>query len=502
MSQESYKEMLFSRQYVMAEQSSNNFSTLNTFRFDKFFLYVHPLLDVTFSETEHSKALLLGYAINPHVPSMTNQDVVDSICTQALSVEDVAKSLYPLSGRFALYIFIKGDLFVFHDACGYRTVVYTKTPNGMLFGSDEQIMQQHTPLTKGEKYEQFINSDLPTIFENFIPAGLSLFENVSKLIANHYLIVSTLTQKRFFPYKTLEVTDDIETVANKSIAILKGEFEALRLRGYKFAFTATAGRDSRLLMSFVNEFAEEVFYYTMSYWKVVGDHYDISVPRKILTQRGVEHHVFDCTQPSSDDFDTFYRNNTTMAHKEWGGIAYGMLKRYPTDLLNVKGVASEIACCYYYSVKGKLVNQGFVDSVEELVHYSHQEPMLTVPFTKNKLEEWFSETYELQVKYHYSPLDLFFWEQRMSSWQAQSQLEWDIVQESFTPFNNRELLSTILSLSKKHRIKQNNFLYKTIIHKQCPDLLIIPYDDEKSGLRLLLQLLNRGYKKLKQSIFK
>ncbi len=491
MSQESYKEMLFSRQYVMAEQSCNNFSTLNTFRFDKYFLYVHPLLDVTFSETEHSKALLLGYAINPHVPSMTNQDVVDSICTQALSVEDVAKSLYPLSGRFALYIFIKGDLFVFHDACGYRTVVYTNTPNGMLFGSDEQIMQQHTPLIKGENDEQFNNSILPSLFENWIPAGTSLYRDVNKLIANHYLDFQTYTQKRFYPTAKLEYADNFLEVVGITKKIIKGSLEALKLRKKKLAFAITAGRDSRFLLSFLDKDINDIYFYTIGYEKFAGNKFDIEVPSKILKSLNGRHNIIDANNTTNSDFSEMYMKNTMMSHLDLSDIAYAMTEKYPSEYINLKGVASEIVSCYYYSKGKKLLNDGFVKSMEEVLELAHVTDMLEVPFAKKALTEWYDEIFDLQEKFHFSPYDMFFWEQRMSCWQAQSQLEWDMVHESFIPLNNRELIFSILNMNKKYRIKQNNLLYTHIINEQAPYLLKTPYDNEKKGIRLLIRLVKR-----------
>jgi hypothetical protein len=47
----------------------------------------------------------------------------------------------------------------------------------------------------------------------------------------------------------------------------------------------------------------------------------------------------------------------------------------------------------------------------------------------------------------------------MGSWQAQSQLEWDIVQEVFTPFNSRELLDYMLRMDMSYRQGHNPKLY-------------------------------------------
>ena len=61
--------------------------------------------------------------------------------------------------------------------------------------------------------------------------------------------------------------------------------------------------------------------------------------------------------------------------------------------------------------------------------------------------------------FNYLLLDLFYWEHRMGGWQAQSQLEWDIVQEVFTPFNSRELFDIMLSIDPLKRKCEKPSLY-------------------------------------------
>jgi len=68
---------------------------------------------------------------------------------------------------------------------------------------------------------------------------------------------------------------------------------------------------------------------------------------------------------------------------------------------------------------------------------------LGIPFIEARLTDWFNEVNNPNVNFGYPILDLFHWEVSTGSWQTQNQLEWDIVHETFTPFNNRELLDTL-----------------------------------------------------------
>jgi len=482
----------YSRQFVMSPIPSDKFAGFQETMFGNHYVYVHSLLPFKKVDAGIVKIILFGYIIDPYHTDWHDEDILLHICNNTKTVDDVAELLYPLSGRFALFIEINEQLFVFHDPCGFRTVTYTKTDKGLIFGSDEQIINEVITLKKGEKFAEYENSELKKTFENFLFAGVSLYEDVYKLVANHYLETDTVTQVRFFPNKKILKTNDIESVANKSIEIIKGEFLALANRNKNFAFTITAGRDSRLLMAFVDNVYNNVFYYTMSYWNRINNHHDLRVPAKILKKRKIPHHIFDCTNPSSENFLNIYMKNSTMAHKEWCDIAYGMDKYYPTERLNIKGVASEIVTCYIHP---QHKNDEYVENYNEFTSNGLYIPLVT-SFNVNALKKWFEDAKNIQEKCNISPYDLFEWEQRMSSWQAQSQLEWDIVQESYVPYNNRELLFTMLTLHKDYRIKKTNKLYKLILQKQNPFLLKYSYDNEKKGLLKIFQLTNEFVKRV------
>ena len=49
-------------------------------------------------------------------------------------------------------------------------------------------------------------------------------------------------------------------------------------------------------------------------------------------------------------------------------------------------------------------------------------------FAAREYGDWLCETRPLAKKFGYEILDLFYWEQKMATWQAQSQLEFDIAQ--------------------------------------------------------------------------
>jgi hypothetical protein len=109
--------------------------------------------------------------------------------------------------------------------------------------------------------------------------------------------------------------------------------------------------------------------------------------------------------------------------------------------------------------------------------------MGTHPFVVRAFDEWLSDT---RNAFNVHLLDLFYWEQRMGNWQAMSQLEWDIVQEVFTPLNCRSLLATMLSVDEKYRRPPEFRLHRQLILSLWPDVLsepINPHRNCRKGIR-------------------
>jgi hypothetical protein len=92
-------------------------------------------------------------------------------------------------------------------------------------------------------------------------------------------------------------------------------------------------------------------------------------------------------------------------------------------------------------------------------------------FAIKNLEEWLSDA---SKTYNINILHLFMWENREGNWQAMTQLEWDIVQEVFVPFNCRSLLTIILSLDEKYRMPPEYSFRTALIAKLWPELLTKP----------------------------
>jgi hypothetical protein len=95
-------------------------------------------------------------------------------------------------------------------------------------------------------------------------------------------------------------------------------------------------------------------------------------------------------------------------------------------------------------------------------------------FAVKHFKKWLLQTTETATRHNVNVMDLFYLEQRMGNWYAMSQMEWDIAQEVFEPFNCRNLIAIFLSVADKYKRQPENRLYRMLIKELWPDVLNAP----------------------------
>jgi hypothetical protein len=300
-----------------------------------------------------------------------------------------------------------------------------------------------------------------------------LYETVKHLVPNHYLSLSGLEQKRYWPNKVPKKMQ-IEEAIKQSSYLLKNIMEAANHR-FKLAMPMTAGWDSRIILSASKNIAKDLFFYTLQYRNLNPASNDIAFPKKLLQRLGYQHTIINCNKAINEHFLKIYRNNSDMAHEDWAKIANGMLDEFPADRVCIKGSCAEIARGGAY-LNWKEMQFG---TLEQILEYEQDWGIFD--FTKNAVSQWLQAT--LPVLHGYKIETLFDWEHCMGSWQAQNQLEWDIVQETFTPFNNRELLDVLLSIDFRYRKWPNFRLFKKIIETLWKEVLSVPINSKNVVLK-------------------
>jgi hypothetical protein len=110
----------------------------------------------------------------------------------------------------------------------------------------------------------------------------------------------------------------------------------------------------------------------------------------------------------------------------------------------------------------------------------------THPFLVTHFREWLTDASQQS---HVKLLDLFEWEQDYGSWLAMTQLEFDSAwREIFTPYNCRQVLTTLLGVAEQYRKAPDYLLFRRAIQKAWPELLLEPINPHATVGRLALRV--------------
>jgi hypothetical protein len=140
-----------------------------------------------------------------------------------------------------------------------------------------------------------------------------------------------------------------------------------------------------------------------------------------------------------------------------------MYDHYPRNRVCITGDVAEIVKCFYRLPKLKGGGVSAQDLADLCRIGNH-------PFLIKAFEKWLSGSDSHNVHL----LDLFCWEQMAGRWQAMIRAQYDIVQESFAPFNCRSLLVTMLSVDEGCRRPPQHEFLKELIENFWKDVLSVP----------------------------
>ncbi len=290
-------------------------------------------------------------------------------------------------------------------------------------------------------------------------------------MSNHYLDVTRAKQRRYWPDRPI-AEQGFEKSVKQAADMLEKLMFSINLR-YDLAFSLTAGWDTRVLLAASKEIVNDLYIYTLQYRELTKNSSDIKIPISMLNEMGIKHHLFDCKSGMDKEFHKLYKKNVDLAHDFGAKIAFGMFNKFPQDRICVKGTCTEIIKCENY-IRGEYVDICSPNKLAALVAGWNE-----IPFIVELLDGWLEDAKNVCINSNINVLDLFAWEHRIGNWQAQSQLEWDIVQEVFSPFNYRPLLEIMLGNPVKYRKFPDYLLQQRIINYLWPALLEWPINPLK-----------------------
>ena len=438
-------------------------------------LAVHPDLELTQSATNRFTLTLLGYLLDPAQPEAGNQEILEKISAQAKDPRALVTALDHFGGRYVLFVFHEQENFVLNDAGGLRPIYFHLSGAGELWLAPQPgLISDKFGFTHSEAADRFLASEaIRKNPEPWFPGASTPFDEITHLLPNHLLDLDSGRVERYWPLKPLKKIPLKQGVA-RSAEIIRNTVKAAHQR-FELALGLTGGYDSRVLLAASRELVSDIHIFTMIYYKLTRQSSDIVVAAELAQKAGVAHQVFACDQAMDDEFAWLYEHNLERSYHNYGNIVYGRCMNLDPQMVVLKAAMSEITRCFYYHAGVYPYNI----TPELLCRLSR---LGTDELVMQAFSEWYANARYVE-KLGYKLLDLFYWENRIANWQAMGQLEFDLAHEELTPYNQRELLVTMLGVNLKYRSMPKNRFHRELIKALWPEMDEIVYNPTSKVIR-------------------
>jgi hypothetical protein len=429
---------------------------------DKYILFSH--VDLLLSEyvSGDKTLLLLGDIYDYEKTDKKNIDILIDLIDNDFDVLLEKTSKY--AGRYVL-IYCKGDeIKLLHDASASRKIFYTKKNGEVVCASTQHLLADVSDFrrtTNKSLLEYYQSIEFQKNLNSNI-GNLTYYDEIRQVLPNHYLSINPFEVRRYWPNKELRSFSTQECIERSAIMI-KG-FISAAVNRYELMIPITSGYDSRIFLAATKDFTEKVFYYLNNSDEVKKTSED-SVPKKMLAKLNIKFNMLEIDQHVDDEFREIYYQNNPLANQEFLPIIFNYYRNFSEKLNLPAGIIPIVKALYHSSEKEitpEILARSFKVDKFEVAHSFYR--------------DWYDQTKKIAEQFQIDIFDLLYWEDRTCNWGTQVQLDKDIAQEEFMPFNSRDLIATMLVCDKQFRQKPYFGLNKGIIKMLWPELLHFPFN--------------------------
>lgn len=470
-----YEHLLYKRGFLFTDKEDISFKDSMTTRvfkkwshinFNNYDVYIEASLPHAYYESNNIKVVIMGLVLNPF-SSENDIKKITKILAEKKTDTLFLNYLDELSGRFTVISDDGNATRIYGDAAGTRTLYYDKH-------SEHHIISSHSTLIADlmgydiSKTSQSVLTNPDFTGRKYLPGLMSPFDEIRPLTPNTRYVVESRKVERFFPREELKTTDFKETV--DAVTNVLKEQSRLINEIYKTSTSLTAGLDSRLTFAIQNSMKNNGDYFTHISRRIPESFQeDVSIGKELADIYNKDHRVYEYTNDDTVDgfkeFKAVWFKNVGM-YRGSVHLFKAYADSYPVQNLHIRSNIAEVVRVYYKRRTGE-VNETKLANLYTISTFKDNELVL------NNFKEFIETTnFKKEKFYNYNFADLFYWEHRMGMWHSWLVNESDVAYETFVPFNNRKLLTMMLSIPEEERIGDELFI--EIINNVNPKLMDIP----------------------------
>jgi hypothetical protein len=481
--------LLYAGQFVLAPSFVENFVDRQKVDRDGVWkLSAHADLACTQVTDGQRSLTLIGHMLDPLAPAAGNEDILWTLLSRYANRAALIDATAGLGGRWALIAINGEDKFLFTDALGLRQVFYTDPhETGVLWAmSQPGIAAELLGFRLDPQAVAFMESHAFRSHPEYRwPGEASPFSGIRHLLPNHYLDLNTGTSQRYWPARPVAALEPDAAVERLSV-LLPGMIHAAAQR-FDLALALTAGLDSRLVLAATKEIRDSVSFVTVWQNRMPEDHPDLTVPAQLLQGLGLPHGIIRAGATMTADFSRVFKRSVYLPHEHYGPDAEAILRHFSRTKATLTGSGAEVGRCSFRK-DFPFSDSRFVTpaNLARLQHMDRE------PFALRHFKRWLNDA---APRHNVKLLDLFEWEQGHGNWLAMTQLEFDIAwREIITPYNCREVLTTLLGVDERYRRAPDYALFPRLIERLWPEVLQDPINPRPR--QNLLQMLKGAVRSL------
>lgn len=473
-----YKNLLYKRGFLFTDiknplfvdkDSQAVFNSWCRVNIDEYKLFYDSSLLIGIAKKEDMTIVVLGLVLNPFDGVIDSHLIAKKLLDYKLESEiKFLEYQNQLSGRFII-IYKKGKTVeISNDACGTRSVFYDKYNLNCLVSSHCTLIANLVGYDiSAEAIYFFNNRNYEKAVMKKLPGLISPYEGVYILTPNTKLILPERKIKRFFPYKDNKECENYDALEKEVADLMVAQLKLLYNKT-KISMSLTAGIDSRLSLAASKNISNEIEYFTFLTKNEIHIE-DERIAKKLCEDFNLSHHTYKWDNAYSDglkEFNYIWEKNLGIRRGiMWLNKIYA--DDFPDDRVHIRSNIAEIVKAdsdlYEYDVL----------SAKQLAYLYSTTPMNKDDKVIKKFQEFIDNTdFSEQRLFNYDYRDIFEWEYKMCQWHSWLLLESDMSHDTFLIYNNREILSKMLSLPYLDRL--NKKIFVGIIKRLWKELLVYP----------------------------
>lgn len=438
-------------------------------------LLVSPGQNYHIHENMDGALILVGHAYQPFTMCKDEGMILESLASHIIPGEGFWNELNGLTGIFTLLVIQRNRVYIVGDPACMQSTFYSSYQGHLYVSSHTNMLGDILELTWSDYVGRLTDYRFFPLFGNYLPGDITQFEEVKRLVPNHYVCCDEKKQmesRRFYWPGTQRM--DVNFIADEAAEILYNNLKLIADKWERPAISMTGGCDSKTTLACAKGLYDEFSYF--SYTSSESEEIDAKAARQICASLGLQHNTYRI--PAEDQFFRNMEEHRTILEWNTGGI----IPVNPNDVrkrvffagrddfdVEVKSWVSEIGRAYYSKRFNGRTSFGDSPTSRKCTtlykFFLHNRKL--VRDTDKVFEEYLTQYFEQAAENPVQWQEQFFWEYRMAGWgglviTGEHRYAYDIT----IPYNNRVLLERLLSADVDERLK--DVVYGTIRAKKNP----------------------------------